>query len=95
MLHSLEDDGSIGRSSPDVHHHYSYRRPRDTNLTSPMQNSKGNSPKSMASPTSVNQINTRDTLNGPLKKSSLNDDGTVSLRDANNDEEISLLSKKI
>lgn len=106
LLHSLEDDGSIGRTSPEPR----FKQPENqvqpqsqsTTVNGPMQQqqqqqqpnstSKSASPRSTASPTSPQLINVQDT-GKPVKK--LNEDGIYTVNDIKvKEEEVSLLSKK-
>ncbi|KAK4881430.1 hypothetical protein RN001_004749 [Aquatica leii] len=94
LLHSLEDDSSIGRTSPEPR----YKQTdivRDSNATTALSihsNSKPASPRSITSPTTSHLTTSRDILNGPIKKPSVSEDGMFPV--TSKDEKISLLSKK-
>ncbi|KAB0803311.1 hypothetical protein PPYR_00281 [Photinus pyralis] len=95
LLHSLEDDSSIGRTSPEPGCRPSYNQRESIATTTALSlnsNSKAASPRSVASPT-TQTINSKDILNGPLKKTSITEDGFYPSM-VTKDEEISLLSKK-
>ncbi|KAF5287451.1 hypothetical protein FQA39_LY15907 [Lamprigera yunnana] len=70
LLHSLEDDGSIGRSSPEPHFKQicNMRHLNAITALSINSNSKPASPNSITSPTNSYLTFSRDVLNGPIKK---------------------------
>lgn len=96
MLHSLEDDGSIGRNSPEPYSVKALNKPlqeyNTPNATAPKSNSKKTSPRTASSPSSSSMYSNRD-VNG-MKKSSIVDDFMPSIDMSKGDEEVALLMKK-